>query len=394
MDKSIRLLDRLSPEQQTTVRQLASMATRDMQTAANAFSASGGYGGPLASVASRLLDQDSTNLANVQAKPFIDNRIELIEALSDPRFAEALGTFRQKLAGESIENQVALIEKFLEVDWELLAREADAESNLFMKGVFFFRKWQAQTKVTKSELTELVALAKLPQFVQMMTLARSYAQLMLLAYKRYAMQRKDLTAGLAENSELVSRLDGIMSTFIAADDLRAAALQKMEEGLINVNTLMEVFAEMGTLEGDLAREYMKERVEAYKGLQVAMDSFNEAASVRQEQVAKEISVGLHIWADAQVINSKVVRAMAGLMLYLKLYMGFEFLMAYTEVTLIATATAIDTMLAASLGTKPIGDVSGMELYQTQQLPLRRLLNAMVKGSIEQTETTIAPPDVK
>ena len=173
--------------------EVTSHVVRQFQDAMTTFS-TGNVGEAVNRSAPGLLMDPAAVLPSLQVmspSQVASSRMDLLFALLDPSFHNALDGFQYLLASSKIDAQVELLQKFSAIDWYAISQPAFSENAGLMEKIqgFLYQSGQIR-EVKQADMKELVVLTSVPQFTQMLVLASGYAKVMTTAWKMFGDNRQ------------------------------------------------------------------------------------------------------------------------------------------------------------------------------------------------------------
>ena len=356
---------------------VANEVVTQLHDAMATFSDVGSVGGALNEVAPGILmDANAVlpELPMLTPGQTFDSRRQILHVLLDPEFERVLDGFQKRLVNAGIDQQVALLEEFSSIDWQSLSQPAFANDANFLQKVQGFLYFNNQMSgVKQADLSELLVLTRIPQFVQMLTLAGGYGKVMLVAWKMFTQNRGYLDKDNKDNEALVAELDSILTRFSEAEEKRLSSALSVTEYTQKLQQALEVASALA--DQDNRTFEMLLRVDLDKQLVTAMGENTEETVKAQLAFQDEYVKSIHLLASNQTRKALVNRAIASLDLYIKCYIVFELVLTMLQVYLLTASTAIQTVLSNRIQTA--GKQVGLEFYKTNIAPLQGVVNKYV-----------------
>jgi len=338
------------------------------------FSDAGSVGGALNEVAPGiLLDAGAILpvLPLLTPSQTVESRRQILFVLLDPAFERVLDSFQNRLVNASIDDQVDLLGKFASIDWQSLSGSAYSENaGLFEKVQGLLYQHNQMSEIKQANLSELLVLTRIPQFVQMLTLAGGYGKVMLVAWKIFSQNRSYLDKDNKENQELTAQLDSILTRFTEAEEKRLSSALLVTEYTEKLQQALEIASALADLDNRTLE--MLGRIEIDKQLVAAMGENTEETVKAQLAFLEEYVKSIHLLGSNQTRKALVNRAIASLDLYIKCYIVFELVLTMLQVYLLTASTAIQTVLSNRI--QMTGKQVGLEFYQTNIAPLKSVVD--------------------
>lgn len=370
--------DGMNSHQKRQAIAVAGDVVNDFQAAMNVFSSMGKVGKAVDLTAPGVtMDPGAVlpQLTQLSPSERAASRMDLLYALFDPSFQDALHDFQYRLAGSAIDTQVNMLGQFSSIDWESLSKPAfDGQSNLLQKIQGMLYQRSQLNGVKSADLNELLVLTRVPQFVQMLKLAGGYGKVMLVAYRIFGENQTFLDRDNDENQAIIAKLDTIVSRFSLAEERRLASAEQVAEYTDQLRKALELTSVLADL--DNRSSEMLGRINIDKLLVAAMGENTQQTIESQKALLEEMSRSLHLVVSNQTRQARVQRAVASLNLYIKCYVAFEFLLTMLQVYILTASTAIQTVLAQNI--QAVGAQVGDSFYTDNIAPLKEVIDHYVK----------------
>lgn len=338
------------------------------------FSDKGDVGNAINSTAPGILKNSEMILPPVSPLSMgerASTNMDMFFALLDSSFTASLGDFQHRLVMSKLEEQVELLRSFTTIDWAVVAKGASLEdaSGLFAKlqGKIYYSSQMHEVK--KADLSQLVVLTRIPQFVQLLTLASGYGKLMLAANTSFNESRGFLKDNDDKNQEIISTLDGIVERFRVAEERRLRSIVEVEENTKLLQDALELAKVLAELDDRSAE--MLSRVEIDKKLVAAMEEHTEQTVQAQLAELEELTKSMHLLSTNQLRKASVTSALVSLDLYIKCYVVFEMILTMLQVYLLAASSAVQTLLAQRIQTG--ATEFGKKFYMDNVKPLEAVI---------------------
>jgi len=305
-------------------------------------------------------------------------RDDALCSLLQPEFEKALDGFQYNLASAKFDDQAKLLEQFGEINWEAISKGSPSEPGLWDRVQAFFHTTYLDKQLRaaeKANLSDLIILCQIPQFTQMLVLAKGYSELMMSAYYLYQSAKQELEKDMKNNGDIVTQLEKVLDEFTEAELTRLEATQLVD----TLTGLLEKSLETAEILAGLndRTDEMTNRVKLAADLNLAMTKATSSTLRGGEKEVEEFSKQIYLLSYNLVRKSKVKRALHYLILYIKSYIAFEYLLALAQVYSISASMAIQDLIFQNIQ-QSTGQI-GMDFFLENIKPLENLVESFSRN---------------